>query len=530
MTWKAVLSPSYSAFGSTATQTVSASNTTTLINFDSVFESNRVSVNTSGVGYSTRIYVHEPGVYNFQFSAQVDTVTTNQSSQGEFWFKKNGVDVPDSNSLITINGKDDENLISLNFVSIILPHEYIELYYSSSRSDFRLLSLENLTSPTRPNIPSVIFTVTPVSNILPSTGIAISGIASINNETGPYQSLIVGSSGNDFVISSSSNTHTFNLPSASATARGLVTTTTQTFAGDKTFTGIVNATNITNSTSTTTGAAIVTGGLGVGGNAFIGGTVTAPLFTGNLSATAATATNFYGNLIGTATTATYSHQSGYAITAGLATTANYSHQSGFAITAGLATTATYSHQSGYAITSGLATTATYSHQSGFAITAGLATTSTNVNVASSGNTDSSHFLLFSRFNIGAGLAVSSAIGLSYTPSTGVLIGTTFQGNLQGNVLGNLTGTASTATYAHQSGYAITSGLATTATYSHQSGYAITSGSATTASYAHQSGYAITTGTATTASNTNLVLNTSATANHPITFTPSTTTVSGGAQS
>ena len=81
--------------------------------------------------------------------------------------------------------------------------------------------------------------------------------------------------------------------------------------------------------------------------------------------------------------------------------------------------------------------------------------------------------------------------------------------------GNLTGTATTATYSHQSGYAITSGssvtsgLATTATYSHQSGYAITSessntsgyattsGFASTASYSHQSGFAITSGFATT---------------------------------
>ena len=63
------------------------------------------------------------------------------------------------------------------------------------------------------------------------------------------------------------------------------------------------------------------------------------------------------------------------------------------------------------------------------------------------------------------------------------------------------GTATTATYAHQSGYAITSGssgTATTATYSHQSGYGITAGFATTSSYSYQSGYGITAGFATTA--------------------------------
>ena len=48
-------------------------------------------------------------------------------------------------------------------------------------------------------------------------------------------------------------------------------------------------TSATASTNTATGALVVSGGLGLVGNAFIGGTVTAPLFTGNLSATAATA-------------------------------------------------------------------------------------------------------------------------------------------------------------------------------------------------------------------------------------------------
>jgi hypothetical protein len=41
--------------------------------------------------------------------------------------------------------------------------------------------------------------------------------------------------GTDFNIVSSGSVHTFNLPDASATARGLVNTGTQTFTGTKTF-------------------------------------------------------------------------------------------------------------------------------------------------------------------------------------------------------------------------------------------------------------------------------------------------------
>jgi hypothetical protein len=91
--------------------------------------------------------------------------------------------------------------------------------------------------------------------------------------------------------------------------------------------------------------------------------------------------------------------------------------------------------------------------------------------------------------IGGSLYVNSASSIS-----GVALSS-------GTVIGNLTGLATTATYSHQSGYAITSGssaTATTATYSHQSGYGLTSGFATTSTYSYQSGYGLTSGLATTA--------------------------------
>lgn len=69
-----------------------------------------------------------------------------------------------------------------------------------------------------------------------------SGLASLNAQTGSTQTFATGTSGTDFGISSSADVHTFNIPSASATARGLVTTGTQTFAGLKTFTSDVTIT------------------------------------------------------------------------------------------------------------------------------------------------------------------------------------------------------------------------------------------------------------------------------------------------
>lgn len=64
---------------------------------------------------------------------------------------------------------------------------------------------------------------------------ADTGISSLNGLTSDSQTFAVGTSGTDFNISSSGSTHTFNIPSASATNRGLVTIAAQTFAGPKTF-------------------------------------------------------------------------------------------------------------------------------------------------------------------------------------------------------------------------------------------------------------------------------------------------------
>ncbi|MFZ1786703.1 MAG: hypothetical protein WAT92_00265 [Saprospiraceae bacterium] len=67
------------------------------------------------------------------------------------------------------------------------------------------------------------------------TGFGTGTLSSLNGEVGATQTFATGTSGTDFAISSATNTHTFNLPSASTTARGVITTSAQTIAGGKTF-------------------------------------------------------------------------------------------------------------------------------------------------------------------------------------------------------------------------------------------------------------------------------------------------------
>ena len=69
------------------------------------------------------------------------------------------------------------------------------------------------------------------------------GLTALNGLTAQVQNFATGTSGTDFAISSTSATHTFNLPDASASARGVVTTGTQTFAGYKIFNGTIGVNN-----------------------------------------------------------------------------------------------------------------------------------------------------------------------------------------------------------------------------------------------------------------------------------------------
>lgn len=61
------------------------------------------------------------------------------------------------------------------------------------------------------------------------------GISTLNTLTASTQTFATGTTGTDFGISSATSTHTFNLPDASTTARGVVTTGAQGFNGAKTF-------------------------------------------------------------------------------------------------------------------------------------------------------------------------------------------------------------------------------------------------------------------------------------------------------
>lgn len=110
---------------------------------------------------TSRIYVNNTGIYNFQFSAQLDK-TGGSASAVYIWPRINGVNVPNSATKVVIDGPNNEIVAAWNFVFVMEAGDYFELAWQSSDTDVVLR--EEAASGNVPEIPSVILTVVWVSN------------------------------------------------------------------------------------------------------------------------------------------------------------------------------------------------------------------------------------------------------------------------------------------------------------------------------------------------------------------------------
>ena len=269
LSWATFANPTYGSFYSTSTQQVSGAGVSTPIKFNATYESNRVSI-IGGAGTSSRIQIQDAGPFSLTFSAQINLVTGNTPSNGDFWLRVNGQDIPQSNSSMSISGKDYETLLTINFVYTFANNDYFEIYMASSDTQFSIEYQSGLTNPPRPNTPSIILSVLPITHIVGASGSGISGILSLNGSTASQQYFLTGTSGTGFNVSTASGNHTFNIPIAGSGATGLVTGIAQTFEGSKTFSANTIISSSTASTSASTGSLIVSGGVGIGGSLNVG--------------------------------------------------------------------------------------------------------------------------------------------------------------------------------------------------------------------------------------------------------------------
>lgn len=142
----------YGAFVSTQDQTTTAGTPTAV-----TFNVTNISRGVSTGSPNSRIVVAKQGVYNFQFSLQVDKTSGGKGSIW-IWPRVNGVDVADSASIVTIKDNDSETVPAWNFVLALNAGDYFELMWEVDTADLRLEYFA--ASATVPEIPSAILTVT----------------------------------------------------------------------------------------------------------------------------------------------------------------------------------------------------------------------------------------------------------------------------------------------------------------------------------------------------------------------------------
>jgi hypothetical protein len=213
----------YGSFYDTTTQVATDPNTAYAVKLGKTTLTNGVSILNNASSEPTRIDIKNAGVYNLQFSLQLEKTSGSGNMTVDIWLRKNGVDIPNTTGKIVLTGSVNASptVSSWNYVLETSDGQYYELMWATTNVGVKIIA--DVASSPHPAIPSAIFTVTQQSGIMAGTG--ITGMGTLGNiQLGPTQRLATGTAGTDFTITSASNIHTFDIPNASTSSvtRGLI--------------------------------------------------------------------------------------------------------------------------------------------------------------------------------------------------------------------------------------------------------------------------------------------------------------------
>jgi hypothetical protein len=154
----------YGAFQDSTDQVAANTTTAYAITFDTTDFTNGVTLSNS-----SRLNVVNAGLYNCQFSIQFKN-TTNDSQDVDVWFRKNGTNIDKSNSRFGLaprkSAGDPSHIIgAMNFFVDMAENDYIEIMWRPSNTGVSIEHYATSTTPTRPAVPSVIATMSFVSNL-----------------------------------------------------------------------------------------------------------------------------------------------------------------------------------------------------------------------------------------------------------------------------------------------------------------------------------------------------------------------------
>ena len=151
--------PYQGALYSTSSQSVNADDSPTPIVFQEEDPAVKDGVSWGGVGDPSLVRITHAGIYNFQWSAQLN-MGVNNTHTVFIWPKVNGVVVPWSNTSYTLNTNKDRIAPALNYVFALPANSTFELLMASSEDTMEILA--DPAPASGPEIPGIILTVTRV--------------------------------------------------------------------------------------------------------------------------------------------------------------------------------------------------------------------------------------------------------------------------------------------------------------------------------------------------------------------------------
>jgi hypothetical protein len=152
----------WGSFSDTSNQLINNAATAFPVKFNTTNGSDGVSVQNDLSGNKTKITVANAGVYNIQFSLQLDK-TDNQDDLVNIWLSKGGTNVPNSNTQVTVLGNNGKYVAAWNYVLELTAGQYVQLMCQSPDTAMRIIASGEQSSPARPAVPSAILTVTQVA-------------------------------------------------------------------------------------------------------------------------------------------------------------------------------------------------------------------------------------------------------------------------------------------------------------------------------------------------------------------------------
>jgi hypothetical protein len=151
----------YGAFSSYTSQSTTV-NTATLLTMSNTDFSNAVSLQTG-----SKITVENAGVYNLQFSVQVQNLDT-APQDVYIWLRQNGVDIVGSTGVVGLLARKNpadpsHDIKGWNYFLSMNAGDYIQIYWSTTNVNVTIPTYAASGTPTKPSTASVVATLSFVS-------------------------------------------------------------------------------------------------------------------------------------------------------------------------------------------------------------------------------------------------------------------------------------------------------------------------------------------------------------------------------